>query len=91
MTAAHLNNANFSNTNLNNANFNNSYFINVKNLTPFQIKSACNWEKAFYKGHYNHENFQSIVDQQANQKYIEQLKQDKASDPKEPIDCSKWK
>ncbi|MGL5941187.1 MAG: caspase family protein [Waterburya sp.] len=34
---------------------------------------------------------QFVVDEKANQQYIEQLKKDKSSDPKTPPDCSKWK
>lgn len=54
------------------------------------FKSACNWEKAIYKGYKDTEKFfEWIVDEKANQQYIEQLKQDKASDPKTPVDCSR--
>ncbi len=50
--------------------------IEARNLTPTQIKSACNWSKAIYK-----------EDESENLKYIKQLKQDKGSDPKEIPNC----
>ena len=48
-------------------------------LTAAKIKSTCNWDKAIYK-----------QDKKENRQYIEQLKKDRASDPKEPPDCSRW-
>ena len=48
-------------------------------LTATKIKSTCNWDKAIYKH-----------DKKENRQYIEQLKKDRASDPKEPPDCSRW-
>ena len=70
-------------------NLENSYLIEVQNLTFSQIKLACNWELAFYKGHYDKENVKWIVYDQDNQEYIQQLKQDKNSDPQIPVDCSR--
>ncbi|MEM6611664.1 MAG: pentapeptide repeat-containing protein, partial [Cyanobacteria bacterium P01_C01_bin.72] len=64
--------------------------IGVEYLTLFQIKIACNWEQAIYKGNWNSENSEWIVDEQVNQQYIEKIKQDKASDPPESVNCSKW-
>ena len=103
---ANLPNANFNNTNLKNANLalanlrnanfesanlSFAYLINTKHLKPTQIKSACHWQTAFYQGDWDSEQAKWIVNEQANQQYIEQLKLDKASDPKEPVDCSRWK
>ena len=103
---AHLPNANFNNTNLKNANLSLAnlknadlesanlsfaYLINTKHLNPTQLKSACHWQTAFYQGDWDSEQEKWIVNEQANQQYIEQLKLDKASDLKEPVDCSKWK
>ena len=51
-----------------------------------EIKSACNWQKAIYILKDNRRE----VDKAANQKFIEKLKQDKAYDPLEAVDCSKW-
>jgi hypothetical protein len=59
---------------LSRANLSNASLLGAKNVTPTQIKSACNWDKAGYR-----------------RVEIDKLKQDKASDPKEPIDCSRWK
>ena len=103
---ANLPNANFNNTNLKNANLalanlrnanfesanlSFAYLINTKHLKPTQIKSACHWQTAFYQGDWDSEQAKWIVNEQANQQYMEQLKLDKASDPKEPVDCSRWK
>ncbi|MGB5594072.1 MAG: pentapeptide repeat-containing protein, partial [Crocosphaera sp.] len=97
---ANLNNANLKDANLNNANLNNAKLeganlkdvnlIDTKNLTYAQIKLACYWDQAFYKGYYDEEKIEWIIDEEANKAYIEELKQDKASDPKTPPDCSKW-
>jgi len=84
----------FYEVNLFRANLKGATIIN-SNPTAHQIKRACNWEQAYY---INAElsqiagNLEShkAANQQQNQQYIEQLKQDKASDPKEPVDCSKW-
>ncbi len=75
--SADLRKANLSFANLSFANLNRANLIEAYGLTPSQIKSACNWEKAIYK--------------EANQQYIDRLKIDKASEPKEPVDCSQWK
>ena len=63
----------------------------VKNLSNEQIKSACFWEKAIYtEPKWNKAKKKWIaIDEKANQKRIEEIKQDKASDPKNPPDCSK--
>ncbi len=91
LESANLESAYLDSAYLDSANLDSAILIAAKNLTPSQIKSACYWDKAFYKGHYDHKNYKWIVDQIANQKYIDQLKQDKDSDPKEPVDCSRWK
>ncbi|MDJ0662352.1 MAG: pentapeptide repeat-containing protein [Crocosphaera sp.] len=90
LTNAQLNNANLYNAKLNNANLKDAYLIDTKNLTPAQIKSACYWDQAFYQGYYHEKKGQWIIDGEANKAYIEELKQDKASDPKTPPDCRKW-
>lgn len=78
-------------TNLRGTNLSGADLSGAKNFTSVQIKSACNWDEAIYKGHYDKDKYEWIVDREANQQYIEQLKHDKASDPKEPVDCSRWK
>ena len=75
LSAANLQQADLSKADLSAANLQ-----QAKNLTFKQIKLACNWEKAIYK-----------EDESENQKYIEDLKKDKSSDPKEPPDCRKTK
>ena len=71
-------------------NLESAILIESKNLTYSQIKSACYWAKAIYKGHYDDKNYKWIVDEKANQQYIQKLKQDQASEPQEPVDCSIW-
>ncbi|WP_442941780.1 pentapeptide repeat-containing protein [Nostoc sp.] len=39
---------NFKGANLSDADLSDTYFIGVKNLTPEQVKSAKNWDKAIY-------------------------------------------
>ena len=85
-----LSNTNLKNANLKSANLNSAILIHTQNLTPTQIKLACNWENAFYKGKLDYYSTW-IIDEKANQQFIRQLQQDKESDPKQPIDCSKWK
>ncbi len=97
---ANLEGANLYGANLYGANLEGAYLygaylvranlIQAENLTPSQIKSTCYWEQAFYKGNWDNEKRISIVDKKANKEYREQLKQDKASDPKKAVDCSWW-
>ena len=87
---ANLNSANLHLANLNSANLHSTNLIESQNLTPSQIKSACNWSQAFYKGNWNQAQWKWIVDRPANQQYIEQLQQDQASEPEQPVDCSRW-
>ena len=81
---------NFDRANLYRANLDGAHLIEAQNLTFAQIKSACNWETAIYKGVWSSARSRWIVDEQANQQFIEQLKQDKDSEPKKPVDCSLW-
>ncbi|MDJ0601596.1 MAG: hypothetical protein QNJ37_22465 [Crocosphaera sp.] len=67
-----------------------AYLIDTKYLKATQIKLACNWDQAFYKAYLDKEKGKLIIDEEANKAYIEELKQDKDSDPKTPPDCSKW-
>ena len=91
LASADLSSADLSSANLNSANLNSANFIEAKNLTNAQIKLACFWDKAIYKGRYDEQKSEWITDEKANQAFIAQLKQDKASDPKVKPDCSKWK
>jgi uncharacterized protein YjbI with pentapeptide repeats len=85
LKSANLKSANFDSTNLYSANF-----MDAKNLTNAQIKSACFWNKAIYKGHFDEQKQEWIANEKANQAFIAQLKQDKASDPEFQPDCSRW-
>jgi uncharacterized protein YjbI with pentapeptide repeats len=87
---ANLNYADFTSANLNGANLDTANLIEAKNLTNTQIKSACFWYKAIYKGHFDQQKYKWITDEKANQAFITQLKQDKDPDPKVKPDCSKW-
>ena len=82
--------ANFYHANLYRANLHGAHLIEAQNLTPAQIKSACHWETAIYKGVWDPNQFRWVVDEKANQQFIKQLQQDKDSDPKKPVDCSEW-
>ena len=74
-----LSNSNLVRAYLNGANLESANLNGAKNLSNAQIKSACFWEKAIF-----------TPDEQANQKKIEEIRQDKASDPTTPPDCSRW-
>ena len=91
LDGAYLKNTNLYRANLDGANLDGAYLIKAKNLTPAQIKSACNWSQAFYQGKFEQDKLAWIVDEGANQQFILQLQQDKDSDPKTPVDCSEWK
>ena len=82
--------ANFQGTNLYRANLHNAHLIEAQNLTPSQIKSACNWDEAIFKGVWSSKRSKWVADKQANRQFIQQLKQDKDSDPKSDINCSEW-
>ena len=97
---ADLNGAELELTNIGSSNFHGANLNNVILIVPdgldksykaqinAQIKSACNWQQAIYKANWKKGKW--IVNEVVNQQYIEQLKQDKASDPKEVVDCSRW-
>jgi hypothetical protein len=63
-------------TNLRGANLDGANFVEAKDLTPAKIKSACSWEKAIYNS-----------DKNENQKFIEEVKNDSSSNPKELPEC----
>ena len=81
----------FERANFYSANLRGAYLIEAKNLTPAQIKSACYWEQAIYRGIWDVDHFKWVRDRKANQQFIQQLKQDKSSNPSKAVDCSMWK
>ena len=90
LSHTHFYRANFDHANLYRANLDGAHLIEAQNLTNAQIKSACNWSKAIYKGVWSPPQSKWVVDEKANQQFIQQLQQDKNSDPKQPVDCSEW-
>ena len=87
---ADLRSANLQDADLSSANLQDAILVKVENLTSTQIKSACNWQAAIYKGKLNDEKNTFVAIEPDNTNFIEELKQDKSSDPKEPLDCSRW-
>ncbi len=88
--------ANLQEAKLYEANLQGAYLSEVQNITPKQIKSACFWDKAIYKGELDWDKqtknwvFKNEQAEQDNKNYIEDLKKDESSDPKEPVDYSWW-
>ena len=87
---ASLAGANLQQTILSQANLKQAVLVKVKDLTPKQIKSACFWEEAIYEGEWNEEQETYVATEPDNTNFIKDLKKDKSSDPKEPVDCSRW-
>ena len=87
---ANLRGANLQSTYLNGANLQEAILIDTQNLTPKQIKSACFWERAIYKGEWDEEEQTWVAIEPDNIDYIEELKNDIISNSDEPIDCSDW-
>jgi len=89
--SAYLYGANLYSAYLYSANLYNASLYGAKNLTNKQIKSACFWEKAIYTKSEFDETMRWIPkDPKANQRKIDEIRQDKASDPSIPPDCSYW-
>lgn len=81
--------------NLKNANLKKTYLSNVKGLTSVQLKTARNWDKAFYKYDEKcdekNKKVEYIVNKKANEDYIKKIKNDEVlppPSPKPPIKCS---
>ena len=91
LQGADLRGANLQDANLYKANLQEAIFIETENLTPKQIKSACFWNRAIYKGKWNKKEQTYVAIESENTNYIEKLKNDLASDPKYPPDCSEWR
>ena len=92
LTSTDLKSANLTRADLKSANLTGANLYSIKNLTHEQIKLACSWEKAIYVQNTSDEPNNGFLaqDEEANQKEIEKIKQDKASDPPKPPDCSRW-
>ncbi len=90
LTGADLTKADLTGANLTGANLTGAKLDEIENnnLTRSQIKLACNWDQAFYI--YEQVSNTWKLNETINQLYIEQIKQDKTSDPQEPANCSKW-
>ena len=91
LAGANLAGANLAYANLAGANLAGANLADA-NLSNEQIKAACFWEKAIYTGYSWNEKEKKMVanDEQADQQKIEEIRQEQASDPKNPPDCSKW-
>ncbi len=76
---ANLGGTNLKGADLEEANLEGANFTDAQHLTHKQIKSTCFWQNAIYN-----------PEKSENQKYIEKLKTDKSSDPKELPACSIW-
>lgn len=82
--------ANFDQANFYGANLQGAQLIEAQNLTPAQIKSACNWSQAVYKGVWSSAQSKWVTDHKANQQFLKQLQLERDSEPKKAVDCSKW-
>ncbi len=82
-----LEKANLQEAVLTGANLQEAVLAEVEKLTHKQIKTACFWEKAIYKAEWNDDKQTWIAIEPDNTNFIEELKKDKSSDPKEPVDC----
>ena len=82
---ADLREVNFKEVDLLSANLQGAILMDVRNLTSMQIKSACFWDRAIYKGRWERNNIVALEPDNSN--YIEELKNDTASDSDRPIYC----
>ncbi len=79
------------------ANLQGAFLLDTKGLTHRQIKVACFWDEAIYKGEFIHQRGISnqkkdyVVKELENIKFIEKLKQETSSNPTNRPDCSRWK
>ena len=87
-----LERTNLQGANLFMANLQEAILIGTENLTPEQIKSTCFWDRAIYKGKWDEEERTWVAIEPDNTEFIEELKNDIASNPdKLIIDYSRWK
>lgn len=76
LKGANLKKANLIAANFRGAKLDGTNLERAEDLTPAKIKSACFWEKAIYK-----------LDKNENQKFIDEIKNDTLSNPKELPEC----
>ncbi|MDJ0728850.1 MAG: pentapeptide repeat-containing protein [Crocosphaera sp.] len=81
LSSANLVEANFLSADLTNTNLLGANLIQSKNLEPTHLKKACFWQYAIYKGKWNSQQQEWEIDEMANRQFIEQLIEDKTSDP----------
>ncbi|MGK7956483.1 MAG: pentapeptide repeat-containing protein [Crocosphaera sp.] len=87
LSSANLVKANLSSADLTNTNLLGANLIQSKNLHPTRLKKACFWQYAIYKGKWDRQQQEWKIDEVANRKFIEELIQDKSSDPKIQPTC----
>ena len=90
LQGANLYKANLEEADLRLANLQQAFLAEVEDLTPKQIKSACFWDEAIYRSEWNEEKQAWVAIEPDNTNFIEELKNDIASDPEEHPDCSIW-
>jgi hypothetical protein len=94
LSGADLSDANLIYTNLRGANLRGANLTNVRNSSNKQIKFACNWEKAYFASSWDEEEKEWITDEEKQKAKINELKEDKASYPREAEgggrDCGIW-
>ena len=88
LSGSDLSDTNLEGANLHRANLYKAYLVNA-DYEPYQIKSACYWDEAFYKGDFNQDNTEWILNEKANQEHIDKLKQKQYPKTKKPLDCNK--
>ena len=87
---ANLKGADLQAVNLKGANLQAAILEEAKNLNFKQIKSACFWEEAIYKGEWNSQKKTLAPIEPNNTKFIEDLKKDRSSDNQNSVDCTFW-
>ncbi len=87
---ANLKGAELQAANLKGANLQAAILEEARNLNSKQIKSACFWEEAIYKGEWNSKQKTLAPIEPDNTKFIEELKKDTPSERKNSVDCTFW-
>ena len=90
LSGADLSGVNLIEADLRAVNLQDAFLVGIENLISEQIKSACFWDMAIYKGEWNGEKRAFVAIEPDNTNFIENLKKDTTSDPDESPDCSRW-